>query len=94
MTSQVANRFGIKNRGVIAEGYFADIVIFDPNKFGERGPIFEPNQIAQNMNHVIVNGIVTLRNGELTENRGGSVLRMTYNKILKLQINLIWQPYK
>ena len=76
MTSQVAKRFGIKNRGIISEGYFADIVIFDANNFGERGTTFEPNQTAQNMNHVIVNGVVTLRNGELTENRGGSVLRM------------------
>jgi N-acyl-D-aspartate/D-glutamate deacylase len=44
--------------------------------FGEKGTTFEPNQIAQNMHHVIVNGVVTLRNGELTGERGGAVLRM------------------
>tara|TARA_B110000116_G_C16796951_1_gene567392 strand:- start:435 stop:2012 length:1578 start_codon:yes stop_codon:yes gene_type:complete len=76
LTSQVAKRFGIKNRGILSKGSFADVVVFDPMSFGEKGTTFEPNQIAQNMRHVIVNGVVTLRNGELTGERGGAVLRM------------------
>ena len=77
LTSQVAKRFGIKNRGILSKGSFADVVVFDPLSFGERGTTFEPSQIAENMHHVIVNGVLTLRKGELTGDRGGAVLRMT-----------------
>ena len=76
LTSQVAKRFGIKNRGILSKGSFADVVVFDPLSFGERGTTFEPSQIAENMHHVIVNGVLTLRKGELTGDRGGAVLRM------------------
>lgn len=49
--------------------------IFDPATFGERGTTFEPNQIAAGMRHVLVNGTVTLKDGVLTGERGGRVLR-------------------
>ena len=44
-------------------------------RFAERGTTFEPNRLATGVRHVLVNGIHTLRDGELTGERGGQVLR-------------------
>jgi N-acyl-D-aspartate/D-glutamate deacylase len=77
LTSLPANRIGVKDRGVIRKGAWADIAIFDPNTFGECATVFEPNQLATGMRHVLVNGVVTLRNGERTGMHGGHVLRAT-----------------
>jgi N-acyl-D-aspartate/D-glutamate deacylase len=70
-----ADRIGLQDRGVIRSGAFADIAIFDHAAFGERGTTFEPNQLAVGMSHVIVNGTPVLRNGVLTGDRPGRVLR-------------------
>jgi len=75
MTSLPATRLGLSDRGVLRPGACADIAIFDPQNFAERGTTFEPNQVATGMTHVIVNGIVALEDGQLTGNRGGRVLR-------------------
>ena len=50
------------------------MTVFDPDRFAERGTTFEPNQLAQGVHHVLVNGVHTLRDGELTGDRGGKVL--------------------
>jgi N-acyl-D-amino-acid deacylase len=70
-----ADRIGLRDRGVITTGAFADIAVFDHAVFGERGTTYEPNQLAVGMSHVIVNGTPVLRNGELTGDRPGRVLR-------------------
>jgi N-acyl-D-amino-acid deacylase len=75
LTGLPAKRLGLADRGVLREGAFADITIFDPALFAERGTTFEPNQLAAGMRHVIVNGNVTLRDGKLTGARAGQVLR-------------------
>jgi N-acyl-D-amino-acid deacylase len=75
LTGQPAERIGLSDRGVLREGARADVVVFDPGRFSERGTVFEPNLLADGMEHVIVNGVHTLRNGGLTGNRGGMVLR-------------------
>ena len=72
-----AERLGLADRGVLREGARADLAIFDPETFGETGTTFEPNSVARGMRHVIVNGVVTLRDGRLTGERGGEVLRST-----------------
>ena len=58
-----------------APGARADVTVFDPARFAERGTTFEPNQLATGVAHVLVNGVHTLRDGELTGERGGQVLR-------------------
>jgi N-acyl-D-amino-acid deacylase len=63
------------DRGVLNEGARADIAVFDPRTFAERGTTFEPNQLAQGMVHVVVNGAVTLKDGAMTGERRGHVLR-------------------
>ena len=70
-----ADRIGLEDRGVIKSGAFADIAVFDHLAFSERGTTFEPNQLAVGMSHVIVNGRSVVRNGELTGDRPGRVLR-------------------
>lgn len=75
LTSRPASIIGIKDRGHIGRGAYADIAVFDPQTFGERGTTFEPNKLAQGMRHVVVNGVVTLKDGIRTGARNGSVLR-------------------
>jgi N-acyl-D-aspartate/D-glutamate deacylase len=75
MTGLPAARLGLRDRGVISAGAHADIAIFDPEQFAERGTTFEPNQLAAGMRHVLVNGVLAVRDGALTGARGGQVLR-------------------
>jgi N-acyl-D-amino-acid deacylase len=75
MTSLPARRLGLKDRGEIKVGAWADLAIFDPEHFGERGTVFEPNRTASGMAHVLVNGVAALRDGQLTGDRSGQVLR-------------------
>jgi N-acyl-D-amino-acid deacylase len=75
LTAQPAERIGLSDRGVLREGARADVIVFDPARFAERGTIFEPNRLAEGMAHVLVNGVPTLRDGSLTGERGGMVVR-------------------
>jgi N-acyl-D-aspartate/D-glutamate deacylase len=75
LTSLPASRLGLTDRGVLRKGVCADVAIFDPAAFADQGTTFEPNQTALGMHHVIVNGKVVLKDGELTGERSGQVLR-------------------
>jgi N-acyl-D-amino-acid deacylase len=75
LTGQPAERIGLTDRGVLREGARADVAVFDPGVFAERGTVFEPNLLADGMRHVVVNGVQTLRDGDLTGERAGMVLR-------------------
>ena len=75
ITGQPARTLGLTDRGVIRKGAHADLAIFDPETFGETGTTFEPNQMAVGMTHVLANGVPTLRDGALTGERAGEVLR-------------------
>ncbi len=75
LTGQPAARLGLADRGRLAPGLRADITVFEPEVFAERGTTFEPNRLAAGVRHVIVNGTVALRDGRLTGQRGGRVLR-------------------
>jgi N-acyl-D-amino-acid deacylase len=75
MTGLPASRLGWKDRGVVRKGAWADLAIFDAEKFAEKGTTFEPNQTAEGMRNVLVNGIPTVRDGRLTGDRSGQVLR-------------------
>ena len=77
ITSLPASRLGLTDRGVLRVGAYADVAIFDPMNFAEQGTTFEPNQTAIGMHHVIVNGKMAVKDGELTGERSGHVLRKT-----------------
>ena len=70
-----ARIMNLSDRGTLGVGTRADVAIFDPDTFTDRATTFEPNQLASGMVHVVVNGKITLRDGELTGERGGEVLR-------------------
>jgi N-acyl-D-amino-acid deacylase len=75
LTGQPAARLGLQGRGVLEPGACADVAVFDPERLAERGTTFEPNQLAEGVVHVIVNGVQTLCEGRETGKRGGRVLR-------------------
>jgi N-acyl-D-aspartate/D-glutamate deacylase len=75
MTSFPANRLGIKDRGIIAEGYFADLVLFDPDRIRDRSTYENPRQFPEGIHQVIVNGHAVFENGEMKKIRPGKVLR-------------------
>lgn len=75
MTSFPATRLGLKKRGIIAEGYYADLVLFDPDRVIDKATYENPRQFAEGIHSVIVNGQVLLDQGELKGIRPGKVLR-------------------
>ncbi len=70
-----AQRLGLRDRGVLRTGAFADIAVFDPAGFREKATRYEPNVLAEGMVHVLVNGKPVLRAGTLSGERSGRVLR-------------------
>ena len=70
-----AQTLGLSDRGQVREGWYADLAVFEPGGFRATATTFEPNQLARGMRHVVVNGIVTLKDGQLTGARGGEVIR-------------------
>jgi dihydroorotase/N-acyl-D-amino-acid deacylase len=75
MTGLPAGNLGLKTRGLIREGYFADITIFDPKTVIDRATFEEPNQYPVGINFVIVNGQIEVDNGQRTPALAGKVLR-------------------
>ncbi len=75
MTSLPAWRFGLRDRGKIAKGMIADVVVFNPKTIADRATPQRPTELSVGMVHVIVNGLPVLANGKLTGRRPGSVLR-------------------
>jgi N-acyl-D-amino-acid deacylase len=75
MTGLPAENVGLKQRGLIREGYFADITIFDPNTVIDRATFEEPNQYPVGINYVVVNGQIEVDNGKRTPANTGRVLR-------------------
>jgi len=74
-TALPAARVGIADRGVIKAGMFADLTIFDPNTVCDRATFVQPVQTSVGIQHVIVNGVPTIRNGRITGLRGGRGIR-------------------
>ncbi len=70
-----AENLGIRRRGRLAPGYFADIVVFDPLEIRDNATFEEPHQYATGMHHVFVNGVQVLRDGEHTGATPGRVVR-------------------
>ena len=75
MTSVPASIFGLKDRGIIKEGAFADLVIFDPQQIRDTATYENPRQFAEGIRCVVVNGQAVLREGRLSETRPGRALR-------------------
>ncbi len=75
MTGGVAQRLGLQDRGTLAPGNAADIVLFDPREVADRATYLRPCQQATGVSHVLVNGELVVSNGGQTTARPGRVLR-------------------
>jgi N-acyl-D-amino-acid deacylase len=79
MTSLPADRIGLKGRGRLVHGAWADVVVFDPDRFRDQATQGEPKRLAGGVIHVVVNGRPAIRDGKFTDERPGSVLRKADN---------------
>ena len=75
MTSLPADRIGLKGRGRLVRGAWADVVVFDPDRYCDQATQDEPKRLAAGVIHVLVNGKPAMRAGKLTDERPGNVLR-------------------
>jgi len=75
MSSAVATRLSIRDRGLLEEGFFADIVVFDPATIGDRATFEEPHQLSVGVEHVLVNGVAVVKDGRHTGAKPGRVVR-------------------
>lgn len=75
MTSTPAKKLNIRNRGMIAEKYIADIVIFNPEQLKERNTYRDPYHYAQGIDWVFVNGHISVEKGIPLHTRYGRVLK-------------------
>jgi N-acyl-D-amino-acid deacylase len=74
MTGMPAQRFGLAERGLIREGYFADLVLFDPERITDTATFSDPVRPAEGIANVWVNGILSYANQKATGNRAGRFL--------------------
>ena len=71
MTGLPAGNLRIRDRGLLKEGHYADVVVFDPGTIADTATYEKPQQYAVGMKHVFVNGVQVLRDGEHTGAKPG-----------------------
>jgi len=75
MTSLAAQRFRLTDRGLLRPGYAADIVVFDEKTVRDRATFEDPQQMSAGFDAVIVNGVITVQNGQHSGARAGEGLK-------------------
>ncbi len=75
MTSAVATRLTIPDRGVLRAGFYADIVVFDPATVADRATFERPHQLSVGIKYVFVNGTVVVKDGTHTGAKPGRIVR-------------------
>jgi N-acyl-D-amino-acid deacylase len=74
MTSMPAARFGLEKRGLLREGWRADVTVFDPDRVADRASFDRPQEYPEGIAFVFVNGEIVIERGEHTGKRPGRVL--------------------
>ena len=74
MTSLAAQIIGLKDRGLVQTGYWADLVVFDPKTVADKATFTEPHQYPTGIPFVFVNGVAVVDDGKLTQATPGKVL--------------------
>jgi N-acyl-D-amino-acid deacylase len=74
MSGLPAANLGLDHRGLLKEGYFADVVVFDPKTIADKATYENPQQYAVGMKQVFVNGVQVIKNGEHTGAKPGRAL--------------------
>jgi N-acyl-D-amino-acid deacylase len=75
MTSLPARTFGFRDRGLLMEGFAADVVLFDPDVVRDKATFEDPHQYTDGFEMVLVNGKAVVQDGKLTGVRSGRVLK-------------------
>lgn len=75
LTSFPASNLKLKQRGLLRENYFADLVVFNANKVNDNATFEEPLQFSEGVNHVLVNGVPVLLNGVHTNKFSGRFIK-------------------
>ena len=75
LTLLPATNLGLKRRGALRAGYYADIVVFDPATIADHSTYEKPQQYATGVRDVFVNGVAVLRGGEHTGATPGRIVR-------------------
>lgn len=75
MSGLAAERMGLRERGLVREGYFADLAVFDPNTVRDRATFANSTALSEGVRFVMVNGRLTVDDGRLTAERPGRGLR-------------------
>jgi N-acyl-D-amino-acid deacylase len=75
MTGEPARRLGVRDRGVLREGAFADVTIFDPARVADQATFDKPHQYPVGIEYVVVNGKLAVDGGKPTHVRAGRALR-------------------
>jgi N-acyl-D-aspartate/D-glutamate deacylase len=66
----------LRERGLIKEGFAADLVIFDEKTVADKATFDNPHQFPVGISKVLVNGRITFADGEMTKERGGMALKL------------------
>ncbi len=75
MTSAVAIRLSLQERGLVREGFYADLVVFDPDIIADRATYDRPHQLSVGVRHVFVNGAAVVSEGTHTGAKPGRLVR-------------------
>jgi N-acyl-D-amino-acid deacylase len=88
MTSLPAQTFGFRDRGMIREGFAADIVIFDDKTIMDQATFDNPHQYPLGISYVLVNGVVVMTNNQMTDARPGVALRGAGSALTQKEISI------
>ena len=94
MTSLPAGRVGLKQRGKIKPGYYADLVVFDPEKIIDKATFTEPHQYPEGIHYVFINGTLAIDKGKFLNQRPGQVLRRSHHSHSTVYPGEKWQKWK
>ena len=75
MTGLSARRFNLHDRGELRAGWFADVCVFDPATVVDVATFEQPLAMSRGIEHVLVNGAVAFRRGQVAQERAGRFLR-------------------
>ena len=81
MTSLPAEKFKLRERGRIEEGYFADIVVIDRERLKNNATFDDEKHYSEGVEYCLVNGVLAINNGKATDQRAGKVLRMSKGRV-------------
>jgi dihydroorotase/N-acyl-D-amino-acid deacylase len=93
-TALPAQRMRLTDRGVLKEGMWADVLVFDPQTIRDKATFAEPNQLSEGMQYVLVNGVPVIEHGRSTGALPGKVLRRGIGTITSVPAHVERDPHR